>query len=64
MHPGRYHLLLTTADRPTAHGWWDDDAVARSKAGRWIGQYGRDDARITLTDEGTGETLTEWPQPG
>jgi hypothetical protein len=63
MQPARYHLLLTSAGRPVQHGWWDDEATARSKFSVWIGEWSEvRDARITLTDEDTGETLTTWPE--
>ena len=65
-HPGgtpdRYHLTLSSAGRPAMHGWWADRAVADRKLLEWIGEYGSmPDARITLIDEDTGETLTDWP---
>ncbi|MEU3826430.1 hypothetical protein AB0F36_14095 [Streptomyces sp. NPDC029080] len=61
-NPGRYHLQLTSGGRPVQHGWWDDEAVARRKLARWVGEYGSiPDARITLTDEKIGALLTEWP---
>jgi hypothetical protein len=60
--PGRYHLLLTSEGRPVQHGWWQAEATARRKFVRWIGEHGSlPDARITLTDEETGEQLDEWP---
>lgn len=59
--PGRYYLLLTSAGRPVQHGWWDSEPVARNRAKEWIGAWGRPGARITLTDEVSGETLTSWP---
>ncbi|MFF9176002.1 hypothetical protein [Streptomyces sp. NPDC014793] len=59
--PGRYHVQLTAAGRPVVHGWWGSEAVARRKLARWVGDWGRDGTRVTLTDEETGETLTEWP---
>ncbi|MEU5624257.1 hypothetical protein [Streptomyces tendae] len=43
------------------HGWWADETVARGRFTAWAGAYGRGRARITLVDEETGETLTEWP---
>jgi hypothetical protein len=64
--PGRYHLLLSIDGRPTQHGWWGSEAVARRKLSRWIGEYGsKPDAQITLTDEEAGEQLAVWPDgPG
>jgi hypothetical protein len=62
MNPTRYHLTLTSAGRPVQHGWWDRETTARRKFTSWIGEYGSmPDARVTLVDEDTGETLTEWP---
>ncbi|MFH8804035.1 hypothetical protein ACH4F6_31355 [Streptomyces sp. NPDC017936] len=62
MHPGRYHLLLASAGRPVQHGWWASVATARAKFVSWIGEHGSlPDARVTLTDEATGTTLTAWP---
>jgi hypothetical protein len=45
------------------HGWWTDDATARAMLPVWVGSWGAlPDARITLVDEETGETLTTWPE--
>ncbi|MFJ3248408.1 hypothetical protein [Streptomyces sp. NPDC086782] len=44
------------------HGWWASEATARRKFTRWVGEYGSlPGARITLTDDQTGATLTTWP---
>ncbi|MGC9541564.1 hypothetical protein [Streptomyces sp. UG1] len=60
--PGRYHLLLRAAGRPAQHGWWRNEAVARDKFTRWIGEYGSlPDARVILADEQEGTVLTSWP---
>lgn len=64
MHPDRYHLVLSLDGRPTMHGWWADETVARGRFTAWVGAYGKTGARITLTDEETGTVLTEWPDPG
>ncbi|NEA48451.1 hypothetical protein [Streptomyces sp. SID10815] len=62
--PARFHLLLTSADRPVVQGWWGSEVTARRKLINWVGEYGgMPDARITLTDETTGETLAAWPGP-
>jgi hypothetical protein len=62
MRPDRYHLLLASAGRPVQHGWWAREETARAKFTRWVGEYGAlPDARVTLTDEETSETLTTWP---
>ncbi|MFF1547179.1 hypothetical protein [Streptomyces sp. NPDC058291] len=58
----RFHLTLFSGGRPMQHGWWASEATARRKWTAWIGEHGSlPDARVTLVDEGTGETLTEWP---
>ena len=60
-HPGRYHLLLTSGGQSVQHGWWDLEATARRKFTAWVGDWGQPGARVTLTDEETGEQLDEWP---
>jgi hypothetical protein len=58
----RYHLTLAAAGRPMMHGWWGSEATARSMLPVWVGNWGGlPDARVTLVDEETGETLTTWP---
>jgi len=62
LSPDRFHLLLTADGRETMHGWWSSEATARRKFTRWVGEYSDLlGARVTLVDETTGETLTEWP---
>ncbi|MFJ9740794.1 hypothetical protein [Streptomyces sp. NPDC101166] len=61
MNDQRYHLLLTFDGRPTMHGWWGSEATARDQFTQVVGSHGRPGARVTLTDEETGTTLTEWP---
>ncbi|MFG2025389.1 hypothetical protein [Streptomyces sp. NPDC048825] len=62
MHPERFRLTLTSGDKSVAHGWWGDEATARRKFRDWIGEHGSiEGARVILTDEETGETLTSWP---
>ncbi|MFF7824162.1 hypothetical protein ACFZCM_02965 [Streptomyces rochei] len=62
---GRYRVTVTVQGRPLMHGWWGSETTARRKFASWIGEHGsRPGARVTLTDEETGETLTEWPDPG
>ncbi|MFJ2697400.1 hypothetical protein ACIO5Z_14400 [Streptomyces rochei] len=62
---GRYRVTVTVEGRPLMHGWWGSEATARRKFAAWVGEHGsRPGARVTLTDEETGETLTEWPDPG
>ncbi|MFE6429397.1 hypothetical protein ACFVOB_28550 [Streptomyces rochei] len=62
---GRYRVTVTVQSRPLMHGWWGSEATARRKFTTWVGEHGsRPSARVTLTDEETGETLTEWPDPG
>lgn len=60
MNPERYHLSLTSAGRMVAQGWWGSETAARAKFAEWVGS-GVADARVTLVDDETGETLTEWP---
>jgi hypothetical protein len=43
-------------------GWWESEATARRKFASTVGDYGRDGARIVLTDTVTGATLTTWPE--
>jgi hypothetical protein len=43
------------------HGWWPLESTARGKFLRWVGS-GVADARVTLVDETTGETLDSWPK--
>jgi hypothetical protein len=44
-------------------GWWPLEATARDQLTVWVGSWGElPDARITLVDEETGTTLTEWPE--
>ncbi|PWI07341.1 hypothetical protein DIZ27_28155 [Streptomyces sp. NWU339] len=58
----RYHLILIAAGRPTMHGWWGSEAVARDKFVAWVGVYGAlPDARVTLVDAEAGAVLRVWP---
>ncbi|MFE2689646.1 hypothetical protein [Streptomyces mirabilis] len=58
----RYHLTLTTDGRPAMHGWWANEATARSQFTTWIGAWGELlDARIALVNEEAGETIADWP---
>jgi hypothetical protein len=62
MNAGRYLVAVTIDGRPMLHGWWGSEVIARRKFTRWVGEHSdRLGARITLTDEETGATLTEWP---
>ncbi|MEU0053509.1 hypothetical protein ABZ299_28410 [Streptomyces sp. NPDC006184] len=59
---GRYHLRLSADGRPVQHGWWGSEETARDKFRRWVGEYGgMPGARVTLTDEETGDVLATWP---
>ncbi|MEU5599236.1 hypothetical protein [Streptomyces sp. NPDC020298] len=63
--PGRYHLLLASGGRPVQHGWWNRSEVVWDKFRRWVGEYGSmPGARISLTDQDTGEMLASWPDQG
>ncbi|MER5549733.1 hypothetical protein ABT072_46925 [Streptomyces sp. NPDC002589] len=64
--PLSYHLLLTSEDRLLQHGWWGSGETAHRMFSRWVGEYGSlPGARVTLTDEKTGEQLAAWPDdPG
>lgn len=45
------------------HGWWGREETAREQLPVWVGNWGGlPDARVTLVDEDTGETLTTWPE--
>jgi hypothetical protein len=63
MHPARFHLALSVDGRSVAQGWWASEATARRKFAGWVGEWGKPGAQVTLVDEETGETLTEWPEP-
>lgn len=64
MNPERFHLTLASAGRPVMHGWWGSEKTARDMIAVWVGSWGElPNARVTLVDEETGETLTEWPGP-
>ncbi|KOV60537.1 hypothetical protein ADK64_30710 [Streptomyces sp. MMG1121] len=61
--PGRYHLLLARDGRPVQHGWWRIEEIARGKFRSWVrGYVGMAGARVTLTDEDTGDVLGTWPE--
>jgi hypothetical protein len=57
----RYYLLLAADGRPAQRGWWGSEEIAREKFAAWVGGWGREGVRLTLTDEETGQTLTTWP---
>lgn len=61
MYPARFHVVLSLAGRDLAHGWWKSEETARRKFTAWVGDWGQPSARVTLTDEETGETLDDWP---
>lgn len=64
VNPARFHLRLVADGREVMHGWWDNEATARRKFTRWIGEHGSmPGARITLVDEETGDELDSWPEP-
>ncbi len=61
MSPGRYRVTVALDGRRAMRGWWNAESVARRQFAGLVGQYGRPGAHVTLADEETGETLTEWP---
>jgi hypothetical protein len=62
--PERFHATLAVEERVLMSGWWPDEATARRKSVRWIGEYGSiPGAHVTLTDEAAGTVLTQWPEP-
>ena len=63
MTADRYHLLLTLDGRPAMQGWWPRETTARGRHEAWKRERGKmPGVRITLVDEETGRTLTEWPK--
>ena len=62
MTPDRYHLTLTSGDRPVMHGWWAHLATAERKYLGWIGEHGSvESARVTLIDTADGRVIRSWP---
>ncbi|MGW3821772.1 hypothetical protein ACWEAF_05555 [Streptomyces sp. NPDC005071] len=63
MDNSRFHLTLSTGDRPVMQGWWPDLATAEKKFKAWkVERGGRAGARIVLTDETDGgRVLKAWP---
>ncbi|MCG8971390.1 hypothetical protein [Streptomyces sp. CL12-4] len=58
----RYRVTVAIDGRQMLRGWWQDESVARRKFTGWVGEHGaRPHVLITLTDEETGATLTQWP---
>ncbi|MCX4480262.1 hypothetical protein OOK44_28040 [Streptomyces cellulosae] len=63
MDNDRYRVTVSSAGRPAISEWWSREEVARGKFRDWAGQCGGlPDVRVTLCDEETGVTLTEWPE--
>jgi hypothetical protein len=59
---GRFRVAVAVDGRQMLRGWWQDETVARRKFAGWVGEHGaRSHALVTLTDEVTGATLTQWP---
>jgi hypothetical protein len=56
----RYHLILISAGRPVAHGWWGRELTARAQFTTWVGAWGNPGARVTLIDQETGDVLEDW----
>jgi len=63
MTAGRYRVTLALDGRTVLRGWWGNAATARRQFAGLVGEYGRPGAHVTLDDETTGTTLTEWPEP-
>ncbi|MER5720350.1 hypothetical protein [Streptomyces sp. NPDC002132] len=62
-HPpaGRFQVVVTLDGAPFVRGWWNDRTTAELKCRGWIGDHGsRAGARVAITDEETGATLTSW----
>jgi hypothetical protein len=59
--PGRYRVSLTLDNTHIADGWWNSRATAEKKFTSWVGEQGRDGARIELIDTKTNEVLKAWP---
>ncbi|MFJ9038030.1 hypothetical protein ACIRF8_15725 [Streptomyces sp. NPDC102406] len=58
---GRYRVTLTLDGRPTMDGWWNLYATAAEKFTAWVGEQGRNGARVELVDTETGDVLKAWP---
>jgi hypothetical protein len=58
---GRYRLTLDFDGATIATGWWEKRVNAERKFTSWVGDHGRDGARITLVDTGTGDVVKSWP---
>ncbi|WP_428956255.1 hypothetical protein [Streptomyces sp. cg35] len=59
--PGRYRVSLTVGGVRVANGWWNLLATAEKKWTGWVGEQGRDGARIELVDTETSDVLKAWP---
>lgn len=59
--PGRYRVSLTIDSIHIADGWWNSRTIAEKKFTNWVGEQGRDGARIELVDTETGGVLKAWP---
>lgn len=58
---GRYELTFAADDAIVATGWWNLHATAEEKFRDWVGDHGRDGARITLVDTETEQMIKSWP---
>lgn len=58
----RFHLTLSTGDRPVMHGWWLDQATAGRKWKRWRRDFvDMPNVSVTLTDTADGRVVHRWP---
>ncbi|MEU3663981.1 hypothetical protein AB0E77_30185 [Streptomyces sp. NPDC032940] len=59
---GRFRVTVAVDGRQMLRGWWQDESVARGKFTGWVGEHGdRPRTLVTLIDEESGTTLTQWP---
>lgn len=54
-------LTFAADDAIVATGWWNLHVTAEEKFRDWVGDHGRDGARITLVDTETEQMIKSWP---